>query len=1371
MIFLDEIPHLKLYKIKTYLPTDRQKRTHGSCILLNTNSLESDAALMQHKMFENSKVNGYYMEWMFNGKLHTKTYRENKKKERVEEYNKIKTMVSSRNIVTYNTPQNISKRNFYYGLHFDNNIFFNTVADLSYRRKASLYLQYMKSFFSRDVLKDYPMKTMLINIKEWDAGLRPSSTDKNFNNPVIILYYTMRKMFDEFKALGDINIVFVFDNGVISVNPSKCDEKSFVTLKQEIRKVNTTIINEDDSHLDKLVDSEKSEVVKMISSNFVDKYNLVGDNIDEDEKISDKVEDIVSSAAEDSDGETIEDMDKKIKDSIDGDPELLKEIDRAVRSHNSGRTTQSLKRDEELKKKQESIKIGDKTLSQITSEKIPTLESNNVKESIQSSNANIVNVKYPDFEKSYNEHLYKKDIVNIFADLSNKSLPMYVLDIDIEDTSDELNLKETWTIKLEDANRQRHTIKVDVPKFLDDKFMYLGGNKKIIIKQQVMKPIVKTNMDTVQIVTNYNKMFVRRVGDKVSLAVEQLKKYITTNKTITGVKIKNGDNSKMNGHYLTSLEYDYLAKSYSLIETKSHRFIFNQEALHEEIEAKKIKIVFPEGCNSIVGLTKDNKPIYLTSQQTIHGTNLELIEYILDSMEETHKGIKAEVQDVSAGKRFMYSRAKSMNREVPLILLVSFFQGLSTTLRKTNVPHYFTDKNPKALISSRQDVIRFNNGYLVYDKYPIENALLLQGFSVVNTKAYDYEDFDERDIYLDIFEEMYGARSLGRYFLNVYESMIDPITKEVLETLGYPTELCDVLIYANNLLADNSFMSEINMNLYRIRSNEIVAALLYKVIADEYNNYKNIAMVSKNRKMSIRQDAVLKEILTSQIVEDYSTLNPIVELEKSRAITPKGPSGLNVSRAYTEAKRSFDKSMMGIMAISTSPDGNCGVVRSLALEPTIKNARGYVDINDTHIDDLKDANIFSPAEMLTPIGAARDDSNRTAMATKQSKHIIPVKEASPVLMSNGAEQVIHYHLGDDFSIVAEDDGEVIEVDEKNKLIFIKYKNGKTKAIDISTKVVRNGAGGFYLPNQLAYDLKKGQKFKKNDILAYHSTFFTNNINGNRFNIGTLAKVAVFCTGETFEDSAFITDKLAHDLGSDIVMKKSVTLKKNSSIENMVKIGQHIKSGDELIKFETSYEEDYLNDLLKDIGDDLSEEIKSYGKKPIKSKYTGDIIDIQIYHTVDIDELSPSLKKVVQEHNKVVNSRKKALDKYANPGDNDVYKCGMLFNSASSKVTTKDGKIKGEYVGDGVLIEFYIKYEDIAGIGDKFANFTALKSIIGNVVPKGEEPFSLFRPDEEVSAFIPPGAILARMTPSIIITLFGNKVLIELKRKLQEIYEK
>lgn len=68
-------------------------------------------------------------------------------------------------------------------------------------------------------------------------------------------------------------------------------------------------------------------------------------------------------------------------------------------------------------------------------------------------------------------------------------------------------------------------------------------------------------------------------------------------------------------------------------------------------------------------------------------------------------------------------------------------------------------------------------------------------------------------------------------------------------------------------------------------------------------------------------------------------------------------------------------------------------------------------------------------------------------------------------------------------------------------------------------------------------------------------------------------------------------------------------------------------------------------------------------------------------------------------------------------------------------------------------------------------YSALKSVIGEVIPEGLEPYSEFRPDEEVSAFIGPSAILQRMVPSVIFTMFGNKILIELKHKLKEIYDK
>ena len=52
-------------------------------------------------------------------------------------------------------------------------------------------------------------------------------------------------------------------------------------------------------------------------------------------------------------------------------------------------------------------------------------------------------------------------------------------------------------------------MKVDLPIMIDNRFMKLRGNEKTLIGQLMLLPIVKTDNDTVQIVSNYNKIFVR----------------------------------------------------------------------------------------------------------------------------------------------------------------------------------------------------------------------------------------------------------------------------------------------------------------------------------------------------------------------------------------------------------------------------------------------------------------------------------------------------------------------------------------------------------------------------------------------------------------------------------------------------------------------------------------------------------------------------------------------------------------------------------------------------------------------------------------------------------------------------------------------
>lgn len=61
-------------------------------------------------------------------------------------------------------------------------------------------------------------------------------------------------------------------------------------------------------------------------------------------------------------------------------------------------------------------------------------------------------------------------------------------------------------------------------------------------------------------------------------------------------------------------------------------------------------------------------------------------------------------------------------------------------------------------------------------------------------------------------------------------------------------------------------------------------------------------------------------------------------------------------------------------------DANVGVVRQLTLEPDITSTRGFINpgSKDT-VEGKNSANLFTPAELLTPLGVQHDDPDRTSI--------------------------------------------------------------------------------------------------------------------------------------------------------------------------------------------------------------------------------------------------------------------------------------------------------------------------------------------------------------------------------------------------------
>ena len=164
-----------------------------------------------------------------------------------------------------------------------------------------------------------------------------------------------------------------------------------------------------------------------------------------------------------------------------------------IAKNKGSKSNASTKRDALLRERQKSVTIKGKTIQELTTDvNIKPLEKTEVKNPMI-VNQNIKNVSYANFQKTYNDSLLSSDIADVLTMFNGKTIDMNVIKVDVEDTSNTLNLMETYTVVFEDEFRRRHTVKVNIPKFIDNKYLYINGGIKTIETQsqpfQLLRPM------------------------------------------------------------------------------------------------------------------------------------------------------------------------------------------------------------------------------------------------------------------------------------------------------------------------------------------------------------------------------------------------------------------------------------------------------------------------------------------------------------------------------------------------------------------------------------------------------------------------------------------------------------------------------------------------------------------------------------------------------------------------------------------------------------------------------------------------------------------------------------------------------------------
>lgn len=795
------------------------------------------------------------------------------------------------------------------------------------------------------------------NISDATKQTLGSAVKRSFQNKVMEI-----SVLD--KTIKDIQ-------AAVSDNPLKDEE---VDLFQKVINGDKSLIKT--NPVKDPLTSDREKLFRSIGSQYLPLSTKTDLEIDDDDDVIDK-EDEIANIIDDED--SYEDEEEVIEDDINDilstDEEIVKEVlsDIQQRSAPSNKNNSPINggRDQKLREEQKKIVVRSKTIEEILEQdqdNVP-IEVEDKSKVMHTSNQNMHKIKFANYNKTYLEKVYTKQLVACFDILKDQESPFYITGIEIEDTSDSLNLRETWSVHLIDENKKRSTIKVDIPKFINNKFLLYQGTQYIVLNQNMYNPIVKDTPDEVMVTTNFNKITISRKSTRSMSMIERI--FSLSKKTKNQDMFIFGDSTKsnMNGTFISSLEYDELSRRLFKFKNNDCEIYFSRDYIKNNLD-------IPSGIKGnefYIGMERKN-PIFINEDTGLDRQGRTIADIIEQNLDETDRIL---YNSIKAPNQSMYVECKLAGQFVPIIVVLLVWVGLKETLRTMGISWKFTPgaKRVETQTSTRK-YIKFADG--VFDYEPkIFAELILNGLSKLHPEKLKFEDFETEICYDEYIYAQWGSYNGILEVSNFKDFLLDPITKSVCRATSLPDDPVGLLIHAVKLLSDNTYVSKASDKSYRTRSLECIPGILYFCIAAQYKQY-----IKRGRRipMTLKRTCVFDRLIAEKMVETYSTLNPAIEVTKSHAISPKGYRGSNSEHSYNdERKRSYDPSSIGKIAITTSADKNVGINRNLTIDPTISNVMGYRDEIDD-VEELKDINLFSPIEMLTPGTIRYDDPIRSAIS-------------------------------------------------------------------------------------------------------------------------------------------------------------------------------------------------------------------------------------------------------------------------------------------------------------------------------------------------------------------------------------------------------
>lgn len=871
------------------------------------------------------------------------------------------------------------------------------------------------------------------------------------------------------------------------------------------------------------------------------------------------------------------------------------------------------------------------------------------------------------------------------------------------------------------GKKEPYTVELKVPSPVNEKYFKIHGNSYIMSNQQFLRPVTKTDINEVRMLSSYGIVRVGLLNSKFNPTdIQNIIKYI-------------------------QIKYPELIK----------------KSTDEFCKFSDNSIVYFTGesvySSSDTSIITDPDTGRLQDANTKEILNQSRYEFLFDTILNKIKTINPADNLTTTKKSLPYISIYLGGLKMPLLLFLWSQKGLLLTLNDFGIDYEIVDK-----VTTEKNVFYLelaDGKFLKIKPETLKQRLLVNALYSFKFKQPINDVTDPQEIY-DYIIQLCGSKSIIRIRLLV-ENFIDPITKELLQFENMPTNLIDLSSkVAVDQLLNKKPDSLSDLKIYRARLSEIILHIVYKQIKLAHNYYRKLVLEeNENATIFLDQDYVINSLLTDAgILQQTEPTTPVNEIMLSSRVIKSGKGGVPSKRSFKKEHRNIHKSHFGNLgAVSTPEYVDVGLTCHHTLSPIIINKYGSYGTKD--ILNLPGWQSLTLDEALTPF-QNQVDSDRLTLARTHANQATPISNSEQPIVSTGAESIVSQLASPRFVHRAKKDGEIVEV-IKNKTMTIKYKDGSIDIFDIVPRLSRTKRGSYISLEMNTLNI--GDKFKANQPVAFTKNFSNKGV----YSAGKNLSIAVLnYLGLNHEDSYIITNDIAKETTTDFVSEIQIIVPPDTKILNIIKEqNKHVANGEVLVEF--SYDDgldDYLdrNQLEDDDSDDITQDFYSAGAKSIKLLAPeGEIIGIKMF----INNKNSTDNQLIKFHSQLVKEQKTIIAKLASNKTNKDEKLSITDNMDLSFFNIGNHKVKGN-IFVGTRIVYYIKHAKHVNIGDKISNRYGAKGVISKILdtpPKGS--FT-----EKIDVFISPISIIGRKNIAMIKELFLGKIFFYANKKLDEMAE-